>query len=64
MLVGFLLLVSACGADYCEALPVSEKIYQTEEQCQTLLTKLHQRRPHALLMCSEVYDDETESTDY
>ena len=63
MLVGFILLVSACGADYCEALSVSEKIYQTEELCQAVLTKIHSVRPHAVLMCGEVYGDDTDGSD-
>ena len=63
MLVGFLLLVSACGADYCEALPVSEKIYQTEELCQTVLTKTHSVRSHAVLMCGEVYSEDADGSD-
>lgn len=60
MLAGFILLVSACGADYCEALPVSEKIYQTDRLCQAVLAKIHSVRPHAILMCGEVYSEDTD----
>ncbi len=58
LLIGFSLFVSSCGFDACEALPVSERIYQTEQQCQQILSRLQARRPTAVLMCGEVYRDE------
>ncbi|HGE8287386.1 TPA: hypothetical protein ACGD4M_002898 [Serratia marcescens] len=58
MLIGFSLFVSSCGFDACEALPVSERIYPTELQCQQMLDRVQARRPAAVLMCGEVYRDE------
>lgn len=57
MLIGFVLLVSACGLDACEALPVSERIYPTELQCQQMLARVQARRPAAVLMCGEVHSN-------
>ena len=37
---------------------MSERIYQTEQQCQQMLSRLQARRPTAVLMCGEVYRDE------
>ncbi|MBH2716598.1 hypothetical protein I5Q16_16840 [Serratia marcescens] len=58
MLIGFSLFVSSCGFDACEALPVSERIYPTELQCQQMLDRVQARCPAAVLMCGEVYRDE------
>ncbi|WP_048797133.1 MULTISPECIES: hypothetical protein [Serratia] len=55
MLAGFALLVSACGHDACEALPVSERLYSSRQACQQMLVRLQARRPTAVLMCGEVY---------
>ncbi|WNN45299.1 MULTISPECIES: hypothetical protein [Winslowiella] len=55
MLIGFVLLVSACGHDACDALPVSEHIYPTLEACQQMADRIHQRRPFAVLLCGEVH---------
>ncbi|MFS2222365.1 hypothetical protein [Pantoea sp. B65] len=55
MLIGFVLLVSACGYDACDALPVSEHIYPTHAACQQMADRIHQRRPNAVLMCGEVW---------
>lgn len=55
MIIGFVLLVSSCGFDACEALPVTEDIYPTQSECQVASTRLQERRPDAVLMCSEVY---------
>lgn len=55
MLIGFVLLVSACGHDACDALPVSEHIFPTRATCEEMLARIHKRRPDAVLMCGEVY---------
>ena len=55
MLIGFVLLVSACGHDACDALPVSEHIFPTRAICEEMLSRIHKRRPDAVLMCGEVY---------
>ncbi|MCX8962925.1 hypothetical protein EHW64_17830 [Erwinia psidii] len=57
MLIGFVLLVSACGHHACDALPVSEHIFPSREACQRIAERIHQRRPDAVLMCGEVYRD-------
>ncbi|OMQ26975.1 hypothetical protein [Serratia oryzae] len=58
MLIGFILLVSACGYDHCDALPVSEHIYATEAECEHVLKAIQLRRPQAVLFCGEVYRSE------
>lgn len=55
MLIGFVLLVSSCGFDACEALPVTEYIYPAQSECQAVSTLIKERRPNVVLMCSEVY---------
>ncbi|EMU5280961.1 hypothetical protein ACR3CL_003584 [Yersinia enterocolitica] len=55
MLIGFVLLVSSCGLDACDALPVTEDIYPTQSECQQISTLIKERRPDVVLMCSEVY---------
>lgn len=55
MLIGFVLLVSLCGFDACEALPVTEDIYPTQSECLTTSALIKERRPDAVLTCSEVY---------
>ncbi len=55
MLIGFVLLISSCGFDACDALPVSENIYPTQSECLTISTLIKERRPDVVLMCSEVY---------
>ncbi|WP_173633133.1 hypothetical protein [Paramixta manurensis] len=55
MLIGFVLLVSACGHDDCDALPVSERIYPTRAACEQMADRIHQRRPNAVLICGEVH---------
>ncbi|AXF78596.1 hypothetical protein LU604_19575 [Erwinia tracheiphila] len=63
MLIGFVLLVSACGHDACDALPVSEHIFPTRAACLRIAGHIHVRRPHAVLLCGEVWrnggDEET-----
>lgn len=55
MLIGFVLLVSACGYDACDALPVSEHIFPTQVACEQMAGRIHQRRPDAVLLCDEVH---------
>ncbi len=55
MLIGFVLLISSCGFDACDALPVTDDIYPTQSECLTISTLIKERWPDAVLMCSEVY---------
>ncbi len=55
MLIDFVLLVSSCGFDACDALPVTEDVYPTKSECLQISTLIKERRPNAVLMCSEVY---------
>lgn len=55
MLIGFVLLVSTCGMDACEALPVTDDIYATRHECMAVALRLHERRPDVVLICGEVY---------
>lgn len=55
MLIGFVLLVSACGHDACDALPVSERIYPTKEVCETMANRIYKVRPNVVLICGAVH---------
>lgn len=55
MLIGFVLLVSSCFNDSCDALPVTEDVYPTKSECLTISTLIKERKPDVVLMCSEVY---------
>ncbi|WP_186367631.1 hypothetical protein [Yersinia aldovae] len=55
MLIGFVLLVSSCGFDACEALPVTDDIYPTQSECLTTSALIKERRHDVVLICSEVY---------
>ncbi len=55
MLIGFVLLITSCFNDSCDALPVSEDIYPTQSECLTISALIKERRPAVVLMCSEVY---------
>ncbi|ARU93208.1 hypothetical protein [Tatumella citrea] len=57
MLIGFVLLVSACGNDACDALPVSEHIFPSQASCEMMADRIHKVRPHAVLICGEVHRD-------
>ncbi|CAK9884070.1 MAG: hypothetical protein XXXJIFNMEKO3_00451 [Candidatus Erwinia impunctatus] len=57
MLIGFVLLVSSCGYDSCEALPVTEQLFPTRAICERIAQRIHQRRPNAILSCGGVYRD-------
>lgn len=50
MLAGFILLITA----HSQALPVTETIYQTKEECEAIKVRLNERRPLAQLACGEV----------
>ncbi|MBN3080056.1 hypothetical protein ACIPT4_03695 [Pectobacterium jejuense] len=52
----FILLVSACTSDYCDALPVSERI-MTFNECRHWVTLIHEKRPHATLLCAPINED-------
>lgn len=56
--IGFILLVSSCGFDDCDALPVSDDIYPTHQACEAMLSRIKERRPDVFLLCGEVYRDE------
>lgn len=60
MLIGFVLLVSACGNDACEALPVTETIYPTLSDCQRIEARIHKVRANVFLLCGEVHRNENE----
>ena len=55
-LIGFLLLVSPYDA--CDALPVSERIYSSFDQCERMREAIQLRRPRAVLYCDGVYSTE------
>ncbi|WJV52781.1 hypothetical protein PCO82_09240 [Pectobacteriaceae bacterium CE90] len=55
MIIGFVLLVSACGTGFCDALPVTDDIYLNRESCQLVMDIVHERRPNAVLICGEVW---------
>ncbi|WDI68763.1 hypothetical protein [Klebsiella grimontii] len=57
-LAGFILLVSACGTDACDALPVTEDIYLNKQSCELVADVIHERSPGALLICGEVWWEE------
>ncbi|MBN9931432.1 hypothetical protein HZD82_24400, partial [Pantoea agglomerans] len=39
------------GYDACEALPVSERIYPTKVDCETMANRIHKVRPNVVLLC-------------
>ncbi|HEK1899595.1 TPA: hypothetical protein SMR89_000421 [Proteus mirabilis] len=56
MLVGYVLLVSPCGHDSCDAVPVTETIY-TKDECTIRLNYLKKKRPDLYIFCGEVLRD-------
>lgn len=52
-IIGFVLLVSACGDDACDALPVTDDIYSKQE-CEIRLEYIQKKRPNLVFFCSEV----------
>ncbi|QPT15444.1 hypothetical protein I6G37_11060 [Serratia rubidaea] len=57
-LIGFVLLVSPCGHDACDAPLASEAVYPTETECEQVKAALNRRLPDAVLYCSEAYREE------
>lgn len=57
-LAGFILLVSACGTDACDALPVTEDIYLNKQSCELVADVIHERSPGVVLICGEVWREE------
>lgn len=55
MLIGFVLLLSTCSHDACDALPVSERIYPTKLTCEYMAYRIHKIRPNIILLCGEVH---------
>ncbi len=55
MIIGFVLLITSCAYDYCKSDPVSERIYQTEQECEVIMRKLQDLRPRAVLACGQVW---------
>ncbi|CFQ48944.1 Uncharacterised protein [Yersinia similis] len=55
MLIGFVLLITSCFNDSCDALPVTEYIYPTQSECLTISALIKERRTDVVLTCGEVY---------
>ncbi|MCY1697165.1 hypothetical protein OVA10_03555 [Lelliottia sp. SL45] len=53
-LIGFVLLVSPCGHDACEYIPVTERIYPHLIACEQMRSRLLSVRQAAVLTCNEV----------
>ncbi|ECP4668586.1 hypothetical protein [Salmonella enterica] len=58
VLIGFVLLFSPCGKDACEWVPVTERIYQTRQNCQQVADELKKGHSHYEFSCGEVYRGE------
>lgn len=54
-LIGFVLLVSPCGHDACEYVPVTDRIYPDFAACDQMRSRLLTVRPAAVLSCSDVW---------
>ena len=50
ILAGYVILILSSN----QATPLTETIYPTETQCQTIIDRLHEQRPAAALLCGEV----------
>ncbi|MFC6363341.1 hypothetical protein ACFP73_14820, partial [Tatumella punctata] len=50
ILAGYVILIISGN----QATPLTEHIYPTETQCQTIIDRLHSRLPAAELLCGEV----------
>lgn len=50
ILAGYVILILSGN----QATPLTETIYPTETQCQTIIDRLHTRRPDAELLCGKV----------
>ncbi|MBB8029354.1 hypothetical protein HEL23_027010, partial [Escherichia coli] len=55
---GFVLLVGTCGNDACDAIPVTEKIWPTEQTCMQVQERLQKRYPGEVFYCEEVLRNE------
>ncbi len=58
ILIGFVLLVSPCSHDACDAIPVSERVYSSKTECEQVREAIQLRRPQAVLFCGDVYRSE------
>lgn len=54
MLVGYVLLVSPCGHDSCDAVPVTETIY-TKDECTIRLNYLKRKDPISIFFVVKYY---------
>lgn len=61
-LIGFVLLVNPCGHDVCEWEPVTEQIYQQEQECQEIMLELQPSHPDYDFSCGKVYRHQEEGT--
>ncbi|EIF5180180.1 hypothetical protein K5030_005242, partial [Escherichia coli] len=43
--IGFVLLVGTCGNDACDAIPVTEKIWPTEQACMQVMERIQKHYP-------------------
>ncbi|MDV0623709.1 hypothetical protein RZO95_17305 [Klebsiella variicola subsp. variicola] len=57
-LAGFILLVSACETDACDALPVSDDIYLNKQSCELVMELVQENTPESVLICGEVWREE------
>ncbi|EKS2201088.1 hypothetical protein QBG36_003367 [Salmonella enterica] len=57
--IGFVLLVGTCGNDACDAIPVTEKIWPTEQVCMQVLEHMQKRYPNEIFYCEEVLRNES-----
>ncbi|HAM3727880.1 TPA: hypothetical protein IBL10_002260 [Escherichia coli] len=55
---GFVQLVGTCGNDACDAIPVTEKIWSTEQTCMQVQERLQKRYPGEVFYCEEVLRNE------
>ncbi|ENS2883953.1 hypothetical protein ACEZ5U_004509, partial [Shigella sonnei] len=49
--IGFVLLVGTCGNDACDAIPVTEKIWPTEQVCIQVMERIQKRYPSEIFYC-------------
>ncbi|WBF43737.1 hypothetical protein [Serratia rubidaea] len=54
-LIGFVLLVSPCGYDACDALLASETVYPTRSECVEVKEAVQRRLPEVVLFCQAAY---------
>ncbi|EHY8587355.1 hypothetical protein K4713_004710, partial [Salmonella enterica] len=51
-----------CGHDVCEWEPVTEQIYQQEQECQEIMLELQRSHPDYDFSCGKVYRHQEEGT--